>query len=412
MALAPAPQYTAVVKRTLSIAAVLLLAVGLGVLVWQLSGKRRARTSEPSPQAEGDGNPATGAVRSDEQPRASGARAGQGAARTGEPAPGTEGSRAGDSSRPATAEGRGEPAGSTGDPAADRKYPPGSRPLAGAARQHLFPNAGMEDSKPLVANDPEGEEGDRSLHYVFRADRNAVTGNEPLTLTLAVYDGPPESGAKRVPARVIDAELRDSGPVVAVGIPLGKLAFNDEGRDGDAVARDLVHTCYFVPAEHSLYPDGGFYFAQVAFAVQGYPRTEAKVAFLHTPEERIPARFTGTFADRVEEGSLVVSAEVEVLRAGQFLLAANLYDRAGAPLARASNVLALEQGRRTVDLTFYGLILREANVDGPYVVRFFRGHRTLSGEFPNREEMPSFDGEHRTAPYDAREFSDVPWEDR
>jgi len=304
------------------------------------------------------------------------------------------------------------PRGATARSETDRKYSPTSRPLAGAERQYLFPYAGMEDAKPLVASDAEGDKGDQKLHYIFRADRNAVVGNEALTLTLAVYDGPPESGAKRVPVRIIEADLRDTGPIVAVGIPLGKLSFNDEGRDGDAVPRDLIQTCYFVPAEYSLYPDGGFYFARVVFAVQGYPRTEAKVAFLHTAEERIPARFTGNFADRVQDGSLVVSAELDVLSAGQFLVAANLYDQHGTPLARANNLVALETGKRMVDLTFYGLILREANVSGPYVVRQLHGHRTLSGQFPNREEIPRFEGEHLTAPYDVDEFTDKPWEEQ
>ncbi len=390
----------------------LVVAAGLGLLVWQLGGDRQGQQSRHG--AEDDrAHRSVGAAESDR--RNASPRSDDGVtspeASTDE-AGASEGGPQGDETSPPKPAPLGTLAAPSGDPEANRKYPPDSRPLAGARRQYLYPNAGMEESKTVANADESGADDQRPLHYVFKADRNSVVGDEPLTLTLAVYDGPPDSGAKRVPARIVEAEIRDTGPIVAVGIPLGKLAFNDEGRDGDAVPRDLVQTCRFVPADHGLYPDGGFYFARVVFAVQGHALTEAKVAFLHTGEERIPARFTGSFGDRVKDGSLVVSAELDVVRGGQFLVAANLYADSGAPLAHASNLVVLEQGKQRVELRFYGLILREAGVDGPYVVRYFRGHRTLPGQFPNREEIPKFEGEYRTAPYDVGEFSDTPWEDR
>jgi len=394
------------------IVAAAALTVGLGVLVWQLTCDQSSQHTDQAAEGGGDTPKSSAGPRDGllSQPQT-----GRDVAQPAEPARHGEPPSGAAPDDPASAlsdVARNSLASPGGDPEANRKYPPSSRPLAGARRLHLHPTAGMEASKPLASPDAEGDDADRPLRYVLKADRNGVTGDDPLTLTLAVFDDAAGDSPRRVPVRVIEAGLRDAGPVTAMGIPLGKLEFNDDGRAGDPVARDHVHTCHFIPSDHELYPDGGFYFAHVVFAVQGHPRTEAQVAFLHTPEERVPARFTGSFADRVGSGSLLVSVEVDVLSAGDFLLAANLYDQRGTPLARASNLYALRPGKRTVDLTFYGLILREANVDGPYVVRFLRGHRTLSGEFPNRQDLPAFDGEHTTSAYGASEFSDQRWEDR
>jgi hypothetical protein len=78
------------------------------------------------------------------------------------------------------------------------------------------------------------------------------------------------------------------------------------------------------------------------------------------------AHLTGRYRDGLRDGSLVVSAEVDVTRAGRFHLAATLYSMADEPVGTAQAAAELEPGRRWIELSFYGLMFHDRQVAGPF----------------------------------------------
>jgi hypothetical protein len=121
------------------------------------------------------------------------------------------------------------------------------------------------------------------------------------------------------------------------------------------------------------------------------------------------AQLTGRFTDRMAEGNLVVAAEVAVSETGRFHLEATLYNRDGTePVAWAQTATTLEPGTAWMELPFYGLVLRERGIDGPYLLRQVALSTTT--EMPNAKNRV-VENAHRTRPYVATSFSDRPFND-
>src|SRR6185295_18295913 len=121
------------------------------------------------------------------------------------------------------------------------------------------------------------------------------------------------------------------------------------------------------------------------------------------------AELTGRFRDGIVGGSLVVEAEVAVARAGRFHLEASLYSRdASHALAWAQAAETLEPGARWIALPFYGLVLREAGVDGPYLLRY--AALSTTGQVPNAKNRV-LENAYVTAAYRVASFSDAPFND-
>jgi hypothetical protein len=78
------------------------------------------------------------------------------------------------------------------------------------------------------------------------------------------------------------------------------------------------------------------------------------------------AHLTGRYRDELRDGSLVISAEVDVARPGRFHLAGTIYSTKGEPVGTAQAGTELQPGRQWIDLTFYGLMFHDRQVAGPY----------------------------------------------
>jgi hypothetical protein len=87
-----------------------------------------------------------------------------------------------------------------------------------------------------------------------------------------------------------------------------------------------------------------------------------------------PAHFTGRVYEELKEGSLILSVELEVRIAGRYRVLGNLKGPEGA-IAYSKEEIRLEPGTRLVPLQFYGKILRDNALDGPYTLVDVRGHR-------------------------------------
>src|SRR6185369_12101253 len=187
--------------------------------------------------------------------------------------------------------------------------------------------------------------------------------------------------------------------------PLAEVRFHDDGLDGDAAAGDGRYTVTF-PGE----PLGGAlsrsYLVQVEADLGGDDVRKAATSFMYaTPH----AQLTGNYRDAVTDGSLVVGVEVDVSQAGRFHVEATLYGPDGlVKIAWAQAAQWLEPGTHWLDLGYYGLILRERGIDGPYVLRYV-ALSTVS-EMPNAKNR-IVENAYTTGTYQSVAFSDRPFND-
>ncbi len=144
-----------------------------------------------------------------------------------------------------------------------------------------------------------------------------------------------------------------------------------------------------------------------------------------------PAQFTGLFREELRDGSLMIAAEVEVQQAGTYTIEGNLLtaggDEAGEPVAFARAEAKLKTGRHFVELEYFGKVLHDRNLNGPYLLVGLRGSlntaviqpemlakspeevarflKTVRDDRPKRAVIPYHAKSYKTAKYRASSFS-------
>jgi hypothetical protein len=186
----------------------------------------------------------------------------------------------------------------------------------------------------------------------------------PITLFATVEGGT----ALEVSADVVGA----AGDLVA------HVVYGDQGRGGDRKAGDGIWTARFrMPA--GVEPEvAASYMVKVRSRLADGDVRETVGGFLYSNPG---AHLTGRYRDGLRDGSLVISAEVDVARAGRFHLAGTLYTNKGEPLGTAQAAAELEPGRQWIDLTFYGLMFHDRQAAGPF--RLGTVALTTAGSMPN-----------------------------
>jgi hypothetical protein len=122
--------------------------------------------------------------------------------------------------------------------------------------------------------------------------------------------------------------------------------------------------------ETVLTPDrGGYYLVRVTARGAGIDR-ERELIFSVSPET---ARFEGTPRVRVEGSpgkytALVIEADVNASRAGDFAIAATLKSARGEVVAGLTSPIGLKTGGQTASVSVPGRDIRASGVDGPYTV--------------------------------------------
>jgi hypothetical protein len=278
----------------------------------------------------------------------------------------------------------GEPGLSTDDPlTAYQKlnvYPPTSRPLSADHEDLVHPNQRHERLRPTDAAD--------GVDFMLTADRYFVVGDETITPIVRVErNGKPIAfTVSQAFAAVLDPKATADSPryPIEVGKPFAPRAVPGLARQ---TALGL--------------------FVELAYA-GGAQR--ARIDFQYTPTAGIPARFTGTFREGVEHGSLVVRAGVDVTRGGRYVVDCNLYDAADRPIAWTRAKLEVDTGAREVELEFFGKVLVDQQARGQLHIGQLRGARFDVGNDPDLEQMPAYPGTFTTRPYEPTDFSDADYD--
>ena len=205
----------------------------------------------------------------------------------------------------------------------------------------------------------------------------------------------------RIPARTI------RGTILTDGLqPIAEVEYRDDGTGGDAVANDHLYTAVFVPGRDRAPLLGNSYLVQVVATTRTDDERRAATSFLYSHPH---AQLTGQYRDAVVNGSLEVGVEVEVAEAGRFHVEATLYGPDGTrTIAWAQAAGELAPGRHWMTLPFYGVILHERGIVGPYVLRWVALSTTT--QMPNAKNRLR-EANYRTAPYDLAAFTDEPFND-
>jgi hypothetical protein len=266
------------------------------------------------------------------------------------------------------------------------RYPRSSHPLA----PDEDPIARDRDVTPITEHGPNGR--DPSL-TVFPA-LPGFEDPEPVVLLAYLSIGDERIAAREMTGTVTTEALE----------PLGEVTYHDDGVGGDQEAGDGLYTTVFVPPPGDALAES--FLVKVHAVALGDVERFAATSFLYS---RPRARLTGRFRDAAVDGSLHVEAEVEVLAIGRFHLEASLADATGGrQLAWAQSAAELPPGVHWMPLDYYGLILREADVGGPYLLR--RVALSTTSDMPNAKNR-LLENAYLTAAYPVTAFTDQPFQD-
>jgi hypothetical protein len=270
------------------------------------------------------------------------------------------------------------------------EYPPHSGVLTAGSVDLLHPNRRFEREKPV----PGSRGSSPADTFLWTADRLYYSGGETVRVRFAA-----RRGGRPAPVSALLAQAWPEGGSGALGSPL-PIALEP---DGDAFVGSL-------PLIGSLGGHHGPIALAVNYQLSGGQPEEELIRVFATPEARIPARFTGSFRDRSEGGSLVVEVGIEVGAAGFYRIDANLRDASGEPVAFGHWKGDLDEKSGFVPIEFFGKVLHDAGAPGPYRVTEVRGYRFLDGRFPDRERMRDAESEFISRAWALADFSEAPYE--
>jgi hypothetical protein len=268
-------------------------------------------------------------------------------------------------------------------------YPPGSLPLV----QGTSPSAQPPEDDTI---DP--KTGD---HVVFGPRFAFVHPDDPLVIDLQLLN----KLNANMPVADGVARFRPDGSDVDKG-PWFTVALVDDGSGADLAAGDLHYTATFQPdaaQKAALLRGGTHVFVDVGFSPpngNGLRRFSTVMEYSREPD----ATLSGKYTDAFDRGSLVIDAGVTVTAAGQFRVVGSLYG-AGQAIGFASNTATLGVGEGSIPLLFFGKILHDKGIDGPYELRFV----LLTQHLPDGNDLPgdTVDPAYTTQSYSARAFSDA-----
>ncbi len=316
------------------------------------------------------------------------------------------------------------------------QYPPSSRPLHAGQRDLLEPfNAARPASFTVKVPAKDCEDTPKGRVCKTKAvlgdakckmtpARTISVGKKEMAVEVYCYRGSDPKKTKLAlegfKAKVytkLFRKIRPSLPPISQG---------DNGSGGDKVADDKIYTFVVRPGSR----DWGPMFLEVDFQVDGHRHVQ-RVDWFSTPH--IVADFKPGISDRLDNGHLVVSVPVRVFKAGYYKIDANLQEQGGDKRMVASATFQgkLEAGAQTVDIKFWGKVIRDLGASGPFIVRNIRGRRDNSTVTPDalrrsletgtplepkkqteplHEFMEPFGKTHETRSYSTSEFSKKEWQ--
>ncbi|MBE7411082.1 MAG: hypothetical protein L6Q54_09410 [Leptospiraceae bacterium] len=299
------------------------------------------------------------------------------------------------------------------------KYPPNSRPLAIENYDLVYPF--KVDNSPTIMFDSPSAKEPNGYRCLMQPRTWAAIGGQEMFITLECRDSTSTPVKIQVESYNVFKEWEGKQ------YPTHSPDVNDDGRDGDDVAKDNIFTFRWRPMQ----ADWGQMSLETNI-LYGRESKKAKVSASFYSSPNKPAQFSNFFRDMVIDGSLVIKAEIKVVKPGNYHLEANLKEAEGGNyVAYATYDGQLKGGTNEVDFLFFGKVLRDKGYDGPYIFTAGRGHRVnlpidpawfTQGEEglrkiqaakttePDRELVVPYTEEYKTKAYTISSFSKAEWQ--
>ncbi|WNZ56960.1 hypothetical protein QT397_06325 [Microbulbifer sp. MKSA007] len=208
--------------------------------------------------------------------------------------------------------------------------------------------------------------------------------------TIRVFAYQADSDGDRVSADLTALLVYEDQQVV------GTLAFSDS--DGDLVYEVLMEAGSF----NSQVLEAGIFKVIVDTDIDGLRDAAAFTLSEDT------GSYTGSLRDSVTaDGNLLIEAEVDISREGRYYFQGSLYNDEQSPIGTTQNALELTAGRHWIPLEFYGLLIRDAGQDGPYLVKQLSIARVT---VPMARDS-AFEPGYYTERYSLDQFTDTPYQE-
>lgn len=250
------------------------------------------------------------------------------------------------------------------------RYPTTSRPLTRKMHDLLSPMAVEERKHPYYASWPPAEGQEPDAYYTWSGPSYVTTGTDPITATLQIFSKDEEPVKPHIKSAEIYADK------IFGGAKIGEVSYQDNGKG--------VYTFSWTPRAGERMHWGELTM-KVKFDLLTMKDAEVLTVFNSTPTR--PAEFTGKYFEILEDGSLLIGVEMDVKKAGKYIIEANLFGKDdGEPYHWVYANEYVEAGRQVVNLKFFGLVFHDREFsEGRLVLRNLRGRR-LNLPYDPRQE--------------------------
>ncbi len=277
------------------------------------------------------------------------------------------------------------------------RYPPESRPLSDHP-DLATPDTASERKQLFVKKD-----GSKRGDVVVRLSQSTafVVGDESIRFEVTC-----EGQGKTFPCAISSAEATAVPP--PPNTPTIPVRFADDGQNTDVKAGDDTFTSVFTPSATSLAGKDNRIGIAVWLKYQG-DDGQAFFQFDYTAAE--PARFTGRVTESMVNGSLALDLEMDVKKAGRYVLTARVEDAAGKGFALLEHNASLASGTTNAHMLVFGKLVKDNHAIAPFKVRDLSGFLLKEDVSPDRENLKDTKGVfHTTKAYADGDFSDAEWQ--
>jgi Domain of unknown function (DUF4785) C-terminal domain len=256
-------------------------------------------------------------------------------------------------------------------------YPPWSRPADGSQVHVVEWNKGLDSGSQAFST----EDGDE-VRADLVTDRMYAGPGQPITARVRVWRVTSSGKAPVDFDATGEIEVWDPSQPTSDGFDhgwrrVGVVPFGAP-REEDGMA---VSTAQLTPSAIAELASTARDARLIAWVSHGHDSHPYAIALRYSAGD--PVVVLGRGAERVGRSGLEVDLRVDVKVAGATRLQATLYDRAGEQaIAVFDRRVELAAGRHTVTLAFFGRIIRERGLTGPYTVRSIHGISEVPGAEP------------------------------
>ena len=246
------------------------------------------------------------------------------------------------------------------------------------------------DSDPLIKNYAIDERttvsDDKTSALTIWSDKKYYLRGDRVTVSAYISD---EKGT-RIPSNITAQLIFDETQSIQM------LDFQDQNKDA------IYESSFIADEMNEQALLAGIY--KVLIVSDASELLDSVAFVLADPE----AKFTGNYRDAITSGGdLMVEAEVDVSSADRFYFQASLYTELGDPIGGNQMTLNLDKGKSWVPFKFYGLMMHDSNVDGPYLLK----NIALARVTMPMQRAPLTHPRYFTDEYSLSKFSNVRYEE-